>query len=123
MFHRLAATQLAEAGVSIVGLCEAGNWKSTEIARDHTEHSTIATESRIGTLDSRKRSIEDADNSNDIAAPAKKGSKVESTTTHQSASPQENGVSKGSNSNTTVSGVASVLRASGVGVGINDKLA
>ena len=60
-FRRSAATQLVEAGVSIVGLCEAGNWKSLDAAREHTEHSTVATKSRMSMLDGRKRSVEDAD--------------------------------------------------------------
>ena len=57
--------------------------------------------------------------------------KVESTDVHQSASPEENSASKGSNSNctivnvnaTTFSGVAIILRASGVGVVVDNKLA
>ena len=82
-------------------------------------------------LDSRKRSAEDADCCDAIVAPTKKGSKVESAATRQPASPQENFVPKGSNSNstiasasaTTVSSTPSALRASGVGVVIDEELA
>ena len=82
-------------------------------------------------LDGRKRSVEDAHCSDATAAPAKKGSKVDSTTVYQFASPQENCASKGSKRNctivkinaTTVHGVARILRASGMGVVVDDKLA
>ena len=82
-------------------------------------------------LDGQKRSVEDADCSDAIVAPSKKGNKAESTASRQSASPQESCASKGSNSNctiinanaTTVSSVASVLRASGVGVVVDGELA
>ena len=54
-FRRSAATQLVEAGISIVGLCEAGNWKSVSTAREYTEYSTVATDARMSMLDGNKR--------------------------------------------------------------------
>ena len=70
-FSRLAATQLVEAGVSIVGSCLARNWKSTEKSREHACHSTIVTESRMSMLNGRKRSVDDADYSDAVFTPAK----------------------------------------------------
>jgi len=84
-FRRSAATQLVEAGISIVGLCEAGNWKSTETAREYTEHSTISTENRMNMLDGKKRSVEDTECTDAAISPFKKqvsvlGSPVSTTT-------------------------------------------
>ena len=56
-FRRSAATQLVEAGMSVAGLLEAGNWKSTETAREHAEHSNISTETRMEMLDGNKREM------------------------------------------------------------------
>ena len=53
-FHRSAATQLIEAGISIVNLYEASNQKSVSTARKYTEHSIIATEAYMNILDGKK---------------------------------------------------------------------
>ena len=59
-FCRLACKQLTKASTSIISLCEAGNWKSVETAREYTEHSTISTENRISILDRKKRSAKES---------------------------------------------------------------
>ena len=56
-FRRSVATQLVEAGMSVAGLLEAGNWKSTETAREHAEHSNISAETRMEMLDGNKREM------------------------------------------------------------------
>ena len=106
--------------MSIFVLFETGIWKSMEAAREHTEHSAVATQSRMSMLDGRKRSVEDADCTDGDVTPSKK-------VACQTGSPQESCVSKGTNSNctiininaTTVSGVARLLRAAGVVVDDN----
>ena len=50
-FRRSAATQLAEAGMSVVGLQMAGNWKSTTTALEHMEHSNKSCNYRVNMLD------------------------------------------------------------------------
>ena len=108
--------------MSIVGSCEARNWKSLDAARECTERSTVATESRMSMLDGRKRSVEDVDCADGEVSLFKKA-------VCKTASPQESCVSKGTNSNcaivninaTTVTGVAGLLKAAGVDV--EDKVA
>ena len=62
-FRRSAVTQLVEAGASIIGLCEVGNWKSVPTAREYVEHSSAAVSSRIDMLDGgkRKADLQDGD--------------------------------------------------------------
>ena len=62
LFHRLAAMQLVEASISIVGLCEAGNWKSISTTHEYTEYSTITTEVYMNMLDGKKRANDELDN-------------------------------------------------------------
>ena len=50
-FRRSAATQLAEAGISVVGLQMAGNWKSTTTAMEYMEHSNKSCNNRMNMLD------------------------------------------------------------------------
>ena len=75
-FRRLATTQLVEAGMYIVGLCESGNWCSTEIATEYTEHSTIFTGNHMSMLDGKKRSANENDDDDNV--PMKKSNSVNS---------------------------------------------
>ena len=54
-FRESAETQLAEADISIVGFCEVGTVKSTKIAREHAEYSTMSIEIRMSMIDGKKR--------------------------------------------------------------------
>ena len=60
-FRRPATTKLTEATIPTEGLCEASDWRSTEIAREHADHSTISVDDCMSMLDDIKNSTEDAD--------------------------------------------------------------
>jgi len=62
LFCRSATTQLIEAGISIVSLCEASNWKSISTTHEYTEYSTITTEVYMNMLDGKKRANDELDN-------------------------------------------------------------
>ena len=104
-FRRSGATQLVEAGVSIMGLCEAGNWKSASTAREYVEHSTVAVSSRMDMLDGGKRS--NSEHNDNVVAPNKR---VMMSTASDAPSNVTNTNCTVININATnVSGLASVL--------------
>ena len=56
-FRRTACTQLAAAGISVIGLCEAGNWKSLKTAREYMEYSEKSTDERVNLLEGKKPTV------------------------------------------------------------------
>ena len=58
-FRRSVCTQLVEAGISVIGLCEAGNWKSLNTTWKYAEHSNKSAASRMDMLDGNKRELTD----------------------------------------------------------------
>ena len=56
-FRRSACAQLVEVGISIIGLYQAGNWKSVSTVREYTEHSTTAVTLHIDILDGKRLNI------------------------------------------------------------------
>ena len=52
-FRRSACTQLIEAGISVVELTMAGNWKNLQTALEYAEHSNKACTDRMNVLDGR----------------------------------------------------------------------
>ena len=104
-FRRSGATQLVEVGVSIMGLCEAGNWKSASTAREYVEHSTVAASSRMDMLDGGKRS--NSEHNDNVVTPNKR---VMMSTASDVPSNVTNANCTVININATnVSGLASVL--------------
>ena len=50
-FRRSGGTALAEAGISVVGLCHAGRWASLKTAQEYQEHTGLEKMERVDMLD------------------------------------------------------------------------
>ena len=50
-FCRSGPTTLVEAGIDIVGLCEAGMWTSLKIAEEYVENTMVKKKERVNMLD------------------------------------------------------------------------
>ena len=79
-FRRSACTQLAKAGISIIGLYKAGNQKSLETTQKYTEYSVISTENRMSMLDRKKRSAKESKYVNVIRIPFKQSHATKTAT-------------------------------------------
>ena len=55
-FRRSGATALAEAGISVVGLCHAGGWSSLKVAQEYMEHTELEKRERVGMMDANDKS-------------------------------------------------------------------
>ena len=53
-FRHSDATQLAEACIHTVGSCKAGDWRSTEVARERAKHSMTSTNDWMPVFDGKK---------------------------------------------------------------------
>ena len=84
---------------------QAGNWKSTITAREHTEHSNTAVSSRVAMLDSGKKVFEIDNSSN--AAPRKRIF----SNTEQPASVANTNCTVININTVNVSGLANILQA------------
>ena len=58
-FCHSVCTQLVEASISVIGLCEARNWKNINIAQEYSEHSNKLAASYIDMLDGNKYKLND----------------------------------------------------------------
>ena len=75
-FRRSAATQLAEAGMPVVGLQIAGNWKGVATQLERMEHSNKSCNDRMSMLDGEEeespaKNQKHVKNENDVSSTSK----------------------------------------------------